>query len=202
MRIPDHFEVSIRDHKAAGYLREVEPESLPVELMKLGKLSTINLFVISCSDGHQFRDITRHTFDCFQQAKTHFGLQTMADDCFHWKTENGGPFALTVPELGTRRWRDSEVRIDHALLSWIEESMSLKKLNVGLLQPHCVCGKTRDVFGCFAQYEDALAEAKELVMREFGLPTRQVICWLQTHRACGRQTHHLDFSGVIRRKAA
>lgn len=208
MRIPEHFEIELAADKAGGVLQEVRPESLPVQLMQLGDIASLNLFVISCADGHQFRDITSHTFKCLDEAKRHYGLEAMCDDCFHWRTENGGPYVLSVPELQTgvlqraTTRRGKRVSILDSTLYWIEGAMSLKKTNVGLLEAHCVCGMTRELFTSLNQYEDMLASSKRILMTEFGLDTNHLLCWLQAHCSKGRKSHHLDFSVVADRIAA
>lgn len=199
MLVPKRFEDELAAHKQAGVLQEVRPESLPAELVKLGDLGSINLIVLSCCDGHQFMDITQHTKACCESAKSNFGLNSMSNDCFHWKTENGGPYALSIPALRNRVWRDHTDKVDVNILASMEQGMSLKKLNVALLIGHAVCGAAKDHLQSLQEYEDHLARAKDIIMSTFGLPRTQVLGWLQLHRHVGRKTHHLDFSRVRER---
>ena len=199
MLIPQSFDDEIAAHKSRGYLQEVRPESLPVELMKIGDLASIRLFVLSCCDGHQFLDITRHTQTCWNAAKQTLGIKEITEDCLHWRTENGGPFALSHKKLTTQYFRGDPVPVDKSILLTMEKGMRLKGIPVVLHIGHSVCGMVKDDFDSIAAYEDHLVIAKDRVMKELGLGRSQVISWLQVHRSIGRRTHHLDCSLIRER---
>lgn len=197
MLIPDHFEPGFSLLATKRVLQEIRPESLSRHIVKtVGNLPAVNLMALSCCDGHQFMHVTRHTQTCYEEAKKTLGLEALEDDCFHWRSENGGPFVLSVPEIKTRLYRGEVDNVERSVLATIDEGMNLKKLNVVLLIGHCMCGKVHTLFSDPEEYSDSMARAKERIMEEFGLPSNQVISWLQVHRADGRVMYHVDYSSV------
>jgi hypothetical protein len=203
MLVPQSYELSLAALQRAKVLEEIKPENLPKDIVKtIGPLSAINLQVLSCCDGHQFMHVTQHTQFCCEQAKRQLGVECLGDDCFHWKTENGGPFALSVPDLRTRTYRGRVNDVELNTFASMHEGMNLKKLDVVLLIAHMRCGKVHDLFTSPDDYCAALAKAKVRVMQEFGLPSGQVIAWLQVHRPTERSMFHLDHSTVAARIAA
>ena len=204
MRIPESFELGFSSLREKGVLQVIRPESLPKHIVRtVGDLSTVNLMVLSCCDGHQFMHVTQHTKFCCEEAKRQLGLECVADDCFHWRTENGGPFVLTVPSLEIDDYRGDPINVKRSALRTIERGMSLKEhINVVLLIGHCVCGMVKDVFRRPEEYSDHMARAKEVIMSEMDLPSNQVIAWLQGHHSVGREMYHTDYTSVCQLRAA
>ncbi len=195
--IPTSYERGFTLLKEAGLLQKIRPQDLSKIIMRnVGPLQHVNLLTLSCCDGHQFCDVTAHATGCFTEAKQMLGIELIGDDCIHWRSENGGPFVLSVPRLEIRLYRGEPDNVRRNIFASMHESMGLKKLDVVLLLAHCVCGKVAELFDSPVEYVRYLALAKENVMREFNLPSSQVIAWLQTHRRDGRRTYHLDYSGV------
>lgn len=201
MQIPADFESSFARLRS-NVLQEIKPESLPKHLIKsIGPLSTVNLLVLSCCDGHQFMDITQRTKFCCEEMKRTLGMQSCNDDCFHWKTVHGGPFVLSVPSLKVQQYRGEPEFTERHVLREMEEAMDMKKLNVVLLISHAVCGKMRDTFTSAAEYIEKSVSAKERIMSWFKLPSEQVISWLQIRRQDSRRMYHIDY-GAVRQMAA
>ncbi len=203
MRIPESYESGFSALGDQGVLQEIRPDHLSkLIITTVANLAAVNLMVLSCCDGHQFMHVTHHTQFCCTEAKRLLGVEGVADDCFHWRSENGGPFVLSVPEIKTRRYRGEVDNVERSVLASIDEGMNLKKLNVVLLIGHCRCGKVADIFREPGEYCDYMARAKERVMMEFGLPSNQVIAWLQVHHEAGRTIQHLDYHNLASRLAA
>jgi hypothetical protein len=196
------LEASLLILQSRKILKEVEPGSLPRQIMKIGghnSLAGINVCVLSCCDGHQFMDITQHTFECCGVAKAakqqELGLAGLGNDCFHWKTDNGGPFVLSHPELMVADYNGLPDYVDRSNLRAIQQAMHLKETNVVILIGHAVCGMMKPLVHTLDGYVSYMAAAKSRIMQEFGLPTEQVIAQLQCHRAEDkRRTYHVDYS--------
>lgn len=198
MKVPQSFEDLFPVLHATGVLQEIKPESLSKHIVNtVGDLRSVNLMVLSCCDGHQFMHVTERTRFCCDEAKRTLGVEGVTNDCFHWRTENGGPFVLSVPGLGIRRYRGETDHVDRNVLASMEEGMSLKKINVALLIGHTVCGKVKDTFGSLHEYSLYMARAKERLMKEFDMPSTNVITWLQAHREDGRHMYHVDFPRAL-----
>ena len=195
MLIPENFEPAFDQLKSRGVLRLIRPGSLPQKIIDdIGELSSVNLIVLSCCDGHQFMNITGHTRDCCDEAKKLLGVASIGNDCFHWRTENGGPFVLTVPQLEYDWYRGERINVKAAILRSIERGRSLKQLDIVLMIGHGICAMVRDTFRHPEEYGEHMARAKEFMMSETGLPGNQVISWLQIHRRKGRRMYHVDHS--------
>jgi len=200
MQLTATLDASVGLLEQRGVLKKIAPESLPRQIMKIGGLDNnsfagINILALSCCDGHQFMDVTQHTFRCCETAKKGLGLEGLSDDCFHWRTENGGPFVLSVPKLTERKYKEHFVRVDYDVLGSLQEGLSLKKLNVVLLIGHCICGKMMPLVERFEDYVSYMVRSKARIMQEFNLPSEQVIAQLQCHRLSGkRHTFHIDYS--------
>ena len=198
MKVPASFETAFPALHAAGVLQEIRPESLSKHIVNtVGDLKAVNLMVLSCCDGHQFMHVTQRTKFCCDEAKRVLGVDGVTDDCFHWRTENGGPFVLSVPGLQTRRYRGEEDHVDRNVLASMEEGMNLKKINVALLIGHTVCGKVKDTFTSLDEYSIYMARAKERLMAEFEMPSTHIITWLQAHRQDGRHMYHVDYPNAM-----
>lgn len=196
MLIPEGFEAGFSALRKDGVLQKVRPESLPNWILRQqSRTEGINLSVCSCCDGHQFPDITGHTFaQCGAIQNIVHMSQTLPNDCFHWHTENGGPFVFSVPSIQTRTRKRQVTHVDENLLASIEEGMRVKKTQAILLISHAVCAKVATVFNSPNDYALHLARAKERVMCEFDLPKERVIAWLQVRRKKGPRLYHLNYS--------
>jgi hypothetical protein len=190
MKIPSSFETELRKLEELKILRKINPELLPKQLVDNSGFPEVKVLVVSCCDGHQFLDITRHVGGVL-------GERGKGICCVHWRTENGGPFVLSVPSLSLRQYRGTSDRVDINLLAAMEESIHLKEIEVIILLAHAVCGKVKEQFTSLVQYCRALSDAKGRVMAEFNFPKEQVLTWIQLQYPDeNRRTYHLSTSAM------
>ena len=204
MRISTAYDKAFSALESGGVLQEIKPESLCKHIVKtIGALQRVNLQVLSCCDGHQFRHITQHTMGCCDEAKRALGLADIPDDCFHWRTENGGPFMLSVPEIKTHRFLGKETDFEHAILTSMNQGMNLKKLDVVLLIGHADCGMVKDRFTSPSDYSINMVRAAHRCIEIFPhIERSRVITWLQVHRQDGRRMYSIDTEVAARQLAA
>lgn len=189
--------------KKNGVLTAVVSSKLPREVIRTQHpptpqcVSEVRMSVLSCCDGHHMPDMMRYVGMLCEQIKETESLPSDTTICTHWKTENGGPFVLSVPQLQRRYYRGRAHAVDENILGSIKEGMDLKGSLAVLLIAHAICGKADPIFKTLTEYCVALSGAKDRVMEEFNLPRYRVITHLQIFRARGgRSTHHLDCSAL------
>ncbi len=198
MRMTSSLEAELALLRKGGSLQDIQPCSLPTQIIRPHDKKAVSIFVVSCCDGHQNGDIHRHVINCCAQSKEKFG--TFAEeDCYHWKTCNGGPLVLSIPEISQQVYKGRTLHLDLQLFGCFEESRKLKGMDAVLLIGHVRCGKADPFLTSIHDYCTRLVDAKTRFMNEFNLHSTQVITWLQTHRKDGtRRAYHVDYSSFAR----
>src|SRR5579859_302386 len=104
--IPTMFEAELVQLKLNKVLRPVEPSEFPRRVLKIGgEIPEVSLSVLSCCDGHQFFDTVTMSESYCRGIIRSLKLPDETRMCAHWKTENGGPFVLSVPQAQTRTYK-------------------------------------------------------------------------------------------------
>lgn len=199
MRMSEAFEAELALLRNRGALQDINPGSLPTQIIRPHDKKALSIFVVSCCDGHQNGDIHRHVISCCAKSKARFG-EMIEEDCYHWKTCNGGPLVLSIPEIQTQVYKGETLHLDLQLFGCFEESRrrDMKGMDAVLLIGHARCAKADPYLSSLNEYCNSLVDAKKRFMVEFGLKSPQVITWLQTHRANGeRKAYHVNYSTYV-----
>ncbi len=193
MRMTHDQEAELALLRNSGVLQDINPCSLPTQIIRPYDKKAVSILVVSCCDGHQNADIHRHAINCCVQWKEQLGYLG-EEDCYHWKTCNGGPLVLSVPEIARQYYKGEVLHLDLQLFGCYEQSRTIKGMNSVLLIGHARCGMADPHLKTISEYCERLVKAKTRFMREFDLESAQVITWLQTHRLSGeRRAYHVDY---------
>lgn len=204
MRMSQAFEAELALLRNRGALQDINPGSLPTQIIRPHDKKALSIFVVSCCDGHQNGDIHRHVIDCCGKSKARFQT-VIEEDCYHWKTCNGGPLVLSIPEIQTQMYRGQTLYLDLQLFGCFEESRrrDMKGMDAVLLIGHARCAKADPYLSSLNEYCNSLVDAKKRFMAEFGLKSPQVITWIQTHRQNGeRKAYHVNYSTYVAQPAS